>query len=368
MNIPTPRKSIKDFSPYVPGKSIEDLKNEQDIHTVVKLASNENSWGVSPRALKKIKGELNNINLYPQSINKKLNRKIAEKCCVTLDSVITGNGTDELIELIAKTFLSAPDGDNIVVSKNSFVRYKMAAKLMGGEVKEVDQKNFHIDIHEICRAVDKNTKIVFMDNPCNPVGTVLKKDEIQFMISEFESLKHPPLVVIDEAYYEYVKESQYHSGINFLNSQVPVMVLRTFSKAYGLAGLRIGYGISDPRIIELINRIRPPFNTNRLAQTAALGAIDDENFLNKTFKNTWREKEFMYGALDKLGIEYVPSQTNFILIYAGQNKEEQICREVAKKGIILRPLRGYSLTGYIRITMGNSKVNKILIKELEKYF
>ncbi|MGM0440900.1 MAG: histidinol-phosphate transaminase [Elusimicrobiota bacterium] len=367
MKIPEPRKNVKNFSPYIPGKSIEEVKEEQDIENVVKLASNENAWGVSPKAVEAVKKEVDKVNLYPRSVNTSLNEKIAQKAEVSPDSVITGNGTDELIELLAKTFLSAEDKDNIVISENSFARYKMAAKLMDTEIKRIKQKNFHIDIRGLYKAIDSNTKLVFIDNPCNPTGTILKKDELEYFLEKIGRQNNPPLVVLDEAYYEYVDDKHYETGLNFLDGKCPLIVLRTFSKVYGLAGLRIGYGISDVRIIDLINRIRPPFNTNRLAQVGALGAIEDDSFVNKTVKRTREEKEFMYNELDELGVEYIPSQTNFVLIKVGQKTDRKICQEALKKGIILRPLGGYKLEGYIRVTIGKRKFNKVLIEELKKY-
>jgi histidinol-phosphate aminotransferase len=347
----------------VPGRSIEEIKLEYGLKEVIKLASNENLWGPPPSAVREIRKELGKIHLYPQSDPKALKQKIAKKLSISPDSIILGNGTDEIIELIAKTFLT--EKDNMIVSENSFIRYKMAGRLMRAKVKEVPQKNFRIDLKAISRRIDKNTKIIFIDNPCNPTGTFVNADEIEDFLKYIKKSGLSPLVVFDEAYYEYVTDRTYSTALKFMNYKVPIMVLRTFSKIYGLAGLRIGYGISDKQVISLINRIRPPFNTNRLAQAAAMGVLDDKEFISMTSKNTLKEKKYLYKAVERLNLTYIPSQTNFILVKFSRLKVPFICKNLLKTGIILRPLTGYSLDDFIRITIGKREQNLKLIQNLK---
>ncbi|MFW6134742.1 MAG: histidinol-phosphate transaminase [Elusimicrobiota bacterium] len=364
LNSPQPRKEIKNLSPYTPGKSIEQVKNELNLNEIIKLASNENIWGASPKAIDNIKKELNKIYLYPQSEPIELKNKLSEKLKVSNNEIIFGNGTDEIIELIAKTYLS--NEDNIVISENSFVRYKMAGILMGSEIIEVPQKDLKIDIENILSNINEKTKAVFIDNPCNPTGTFNTKSQMEDFLVEIEKAPHRPIIVIDEAYYEYTTSEEYTTALKFRDLKTPLIILRTFSKIYGLAGLRIGYGISNKEIISNINRIRPPFNTNRLAQAAAAGAIDDDEFIQNSAGNTKIEKEYLYNEFKKLNIDYIPSQTNFILVKLGKENVNNIVDFLLKTGIILRPLKGYNLDDYIRITVGRRKHNKKLINSIKE--
>ncbi len=369
--MPEPREEIKNFSPYTAGMSIEEVKEKYNLKDVVKLASNENICGTSVKAVKSMKKEFDSIFMYPQSRNKRLISRIASKNSVEEEMVITGNGTDEIIELIAKTFLSPQD--NIVVSENSFIRYKMAARLMGAGVKEIPQKDFTHSLSGLVAAIDNKTKIHFIDNPCNPTGNYLNRAEIEKIIKEAGKLATPPLIVLDEAYFEYVDAEDFLSGIKFLSGKknlkedAPVMVLRTFSKIAGLAGLRIGYGISSKGIIELIERIRPPFNTNRLAQAAALGAMDDDKFMRDTKNLILKEKDFLYRQLKKIGVTYEKSQTNFLLINPKGIDIKAFCEYSLKNGVILRPLNGYNLSGHLRVTVGRRKDNKKFISLLKEF-
>jgi histidinol-phosphate aminotransferase len=363
--IPEPRKVVNNFAPYVPGMSIEEVKEKYGLEDIIKLASNENLWGCSPSVRDAVTGELDNLHIYPQSDPAKLREAVAQRYSVSSDSVLAGNGTDEIIELVARTFLE--EGDNIVVSENSFVRYKMAGMLMGVEVIEVPQKELTIDLKGLREAVNSKTKIVYVDNPCNPTGTFINKTDVETFMSSIESMDKPPIIFFDEAYVEYAKDSEYESAVRYLKKDIPLIVSRTFSKIYGLAGLRIGYCMADPQIISLVNRLRPPFNTNRAAQAAALAALNDQEFITMVSDETDKEKEFLYSELDRLNIEYVRSQTNFILIKFGSDKVKVMCEYFLKNGIILRPLAGYSLDDYIRITVGKREHNIKLVEAIESF-
>ncbi len=373
MKIPETRKEIKNFSPYTAGRSIEEVKKEYGLKEVIKLASNESNFGISKKAIKNIKKELDNIFIYPQPRNSGLINKIAGINLVKENMIITGNGTDELIELIAKTFLSAKD--NIVVSENSFIRYKMAARLMGAEVREVPrkvpgkvpEKTFIHSPDGLIEAAGENTKIIFIDNPSNPVGTYLNREGVEKITAWAGQLSSPPLIVLDEAYFEYVEAGDFLSGTELLKTEAPIIVLRTFSKIAGLAGLRIGYGISSKEIIGLIERICPPFNTNRLAQAAAIGSLDDPGFIERIFKLNLKEKKFLYSELNNLGVDYIKSATNFILIKLKGADIPLFCEDCLREGLILRPLNGYNLDGYLRVTVGKRKENEKFIELLKKY-
>ncbi|MFH1415890.1 MAG: histidinol-phosphate transaminase [Elusimicrobiota bacterium] len=363
--MPKPREIIKDFLPYVPGMSLEEVRKQYGLDSIVKLASNENLWGTSSRALDELTKELENIHIYPQSEPAELKKRIADRFSVPEEAVITGNGTDEIIELISRTFLEP--GDKIVISKNSFIRYRMAGIIMDAEVTEVPQKDHRIDIKGLAAAVDKRTKIIYIDNPCNPTGTYVDSNGLNDLIRALKDMAEPPLLVLDEAYYEYVTVSEYSSGMEYLKGSVPVMVLRTFSKIYGLAGLRIGYAVGDPGIISLINRIRPPFNTNRLAQAAATGAFADNSFVDMVREKTEKEKKYLYGQLDSMDLQYVRSQTNFILVRLGSEKVRPLCEFLLQRGIVLRPLAGYDLDDYIRVTVGRHEHNTCFIEGLMEF-
>ncbi len=377
MKIPETRKEIKNFSPYTAGRSIEEVKKEYGLKEVIKLASNESNFGPPKEAVKNIKKEMDNIFIYPQPRNPGLINKIAGINSVKENMIITGNGTDELIELIAKTFLSAQD--NIVVSENSFIRYKMAARLMGAEVREVPrkvpgkvpgkgpEKTFVHSPDGLIEAAGENTKIIFIDNPSNPVGTYLNREGVEKITAWAGQLSSPPLIVLDEAYFEYVEADDFLSGTELLKGEAPIIVLRTFSKIAGLAGLRIGYGISSKEIIGLIERIRPPFNTNRLAQAAAIGSLEDSGFIERIFKLNLKEKQFLYSELNNLGVDYIKSATNFILIKLKGADIPLFCEDCLREGLILRPLNGYNLDGYLRVTVGRRKENEKFIELLKKY-
>ncbi len=367
MSLPALRKGIDKLSPYTAGKGIEEIRKKYNLEEALKLASNENLWGTSEAARLAIERELDKINIYPDPGAKTLTEALAEKHSVNPENIINGNGTDEIIELAAKAFLDR--GDSVVTASGSFVRYKMAAMLMGCNCAEAPRKDHRISVDALCAEMDSSTKLIFIDNPSNPQGTYITGEEIEKIINNIKNTGINALLVIDEAYYEYAEsEPGYKSALNYLNSGIPIMVLRTFSKAYGLAGLRIGYGISSPEIISALGRVKPPFNTNRLAQAAATAALTDTAFIRKTVEETKKEKEFLYAEFKKLGFESVPSAANFILTKVGEEYAEEICAFLEKKGIIVRPLAGYYYPGYLRFTIGTRPHNVKLLKAVKDYF
>jgi len=359
--IPKPRKEIKNFQPYIPGRPIEEIKNKFGLKQVYKLASNENSLGCS----KTVKNLLNNLftlfHRYPEGSSLILREKIAKKLNVSVNEVIIGAGTDELIELLGKTYLSKED--NIVVSDHAFIRYKMAGELMGCKVISVPMKNFTHDLFSMAKKVNNKTKIVFIANPNNPTGTYNTKDEVVWMLNYLLEKKFYPIVVIDEAYYEYAKVCDgYPDSLSLLKLYPNLVILRTFSKVYGLAGLRVGFGVSREEIISELDRVRPPFNVSVVAQYVATAALDDEEHVNKSVELVLREKEFLYKQLDKLNVKYIKSATNFVLINVYPKKGYEIFTKLLKKGVIVRAMDEYDLPNYIRVTIGTRKENLAFIK------
>ncbi len=363
---PSLREAASAFVPYIPGRGVEEIKREHGIGDAVKLSSNENLWGSSPYARFEVEKELENMHIYPSPVAGRLRKVLAEKDLTDTENIIIGNGTDEIIEILAKTFLEPSDA--LLCAENSFMRYRMAAMLMGSECIQVPREDFKVSAGEICRKVDKSTKLIFIDNPSNPSGTYIKPGSIEQIIGHMEKINSRALLVVDEAYYEYARqEDGYESALKYVRKGKQVMVLRTFSKAYGLAGLRVGYGVAPEPVISSLMRVKPPFNVNCLAQAAAVGALKDSRFISETVKQTLREKEFLYGEFEKLGLEFVFSAANFILVKVGQKDAGPVSSHLEKRGVIVRPLKGYLYPDYLRITVGKRPHNIRLLKALGEY-
>jgi len=363
--IPKPRKEIKNFQPYIPGRPLEEIKNKFGLKTVYKLASNENSLGCSKIAKDVLQNLYNIFHRYPEGSSLMLREKIAKKFNISSEEVIIGAGTDELIELLGKTYLSKED--NIVVSEHAFIRYKMAGELMGCKIISVPMKNFTHDLFSMAKKVNKKTKIVFIANPNNPTGTYNTKDELLWMIKYFLEKKFYPIIVLDEAYYEYAKVCDgYPESLSLRKLYPNIVILRTFSKVYGLAGLRVGFGISRKEIISDLDRVRPPFNVSVVAQYVATSVLDDEKHINKSVELVLREKEFLYRQLDKLNVEYIKSATNFVLINVYPKKGYDVFLKLLEKGVIVRAMDEYDFPTYIRVTIGIRKENLAFIKNFKQ--
>ena len=350
------RECIKDLQPYPPGKPIEEVQREYGVSEVIKLASNENPLGPSPLAIKELKKNLLELNRYPDGHAFYLKKAISEKFKISEDRIVLGNGSDEIVMLIALAFLNP--GEEILVSQHSFVRYKQSAQLMGAKCIEIPLVDFQHNLDTFPHFVSSKTKAIFLDNPMNPVGTMAQKRKIEKLL---EKIADRILIVIDEAYFEYVKDKKYPNCLEYLDKYSNLVVLRTFSKIYGLAGLRIGYGFSSAEIIKNLERVRPPFNVNGAAQIAGLAALNDERFVKKSANINNKQKKFLYKELDNLKIKYIKSHTNFILIDVGMDGGK-IAEALMKKGIITRPLGIYDLNNFIRVTIGTEEENVKFIK------
>lgn len=350
---------ISCIKPYSPGKPIEELERELGIEGSIKLASNENPLGPSPRAVDAMKEAATGVHRYPDGGCYYLKNKLSQFYGVEPENIIFGNGSNEIIELIVRTFVR--NGDRVVTAEPTFLIYRMVVQAAGGHTVTIPLKNFTYDLKALAGAIDQYTRVVFISNPNNPTGTIIKRDEFEWFLGE---IPEDVIVVMDEAYYEFVTDQEFPDGLDYIDSIKPVITLRTFSKVYGLAGLRIGYGIAHPYIIENLNRVRQPFNINSIAQAAAIAALDDREHLCKTIDNNLKGLEFLFKELERLGLETVPTQTNFFLIKVGNGNE--VYKRLLQKGVIVRPMDGYGLGEYIRVTVGLPEENERFIYALRE--
>ncbi|MFH1854658.1 MAG: histidinol-phosphate transaminase [Candidatus Omnitrophota bacterium] len=353
------RKALLNIKPYQPGKPIDEVKRELGLKDVIKLASNENPLGPSPKAIAAIKKHLKDVNRYPESGCFYLRQALSKRLRVRPEQLIFGNGSDELIILAIRTFVD--QDDEVVVAAPTFLIYELAAKIQGAKIKSVPTRYFKYDLKGMKEAITKDTKLVFIANPDNPNGTYVTRYELEEFL---KGLPENLIVFIDEAYFDYVQEKDYPNAMDYI-SRNNIIVTRSFSKSYGLAGLRIGYGVSSPEIIKYLESVREPFNVNLLAQAAALAALKDKKFLAKVKKVTRDGKRFLYAELGKLGLRYIPSVTNFVLFEAGK-EADRISKRLMKQGVIVRDMKAWGLDDFIRVTVGTEKENKKFVKELKK--
>jgi len=349
---------ILDLQPYQPGKPIEEVERELGISGSIKLASNENPLGPSPRALEAIRQLGEEINLYPDGACFELRERLSRILGVDPEQLIFGCGADEVLELLAKTFL-AP-GDEVVMPWPSFAMYPIVARGMGAVPVQVplDDAMEH-DLPAIAAAVTERTKLVFLCNPNNPTGTSFGREAFEGFL---ESLPDDVVLAVDEAYCEFARRPDYPDSIAAIARRPATVVLRTFSKIYGLAGLRIGYGISSPELTGYLERARHPFNVNRLAEVAALAALDDQEHADRTREMNAAGIEFLTRELRALGYEVWPSDANFLLVRTGAGYYDALLR----LGVIVRPMQGFGLPEHVRISIGTPEQNEQLVKALRR--
>lgn len=349
---------ILDLQPYVPGKPIEEVERELGISNSIKLASNENPLGPSPKALEAIRKVGEEINRYPDGGCFELRSRLADKLSIQPEQLIFGCGGDEVLELVAKTFLSP--GDEVVMPWPSFAMYPIVVQGMGATSVRVplDDEMGH-DLSAIVKAVNERTKLVFLCNPNNPTGTSFGSAAFEQFL---EDLPDHVVLFIDEAYYEFVRREDFPDSIGALARRPATLVLRTFSKIYGLAGLRVGYGISDPELTGYLERARHPFNVNRLAEVAALAALDDDEHASRTRELNAAGIDFLTRELRALGYEVWPSDANYLLVRTGADYYEKLLQ----LGVIVRPLKSFGLTEHVRISIGTPEQNELLVKALRQ--
>lgn len=354
------KPGIESIIPYQPGKPIEEVQRELGLQDVVKLASNENPLGPSPLAIEAIRHAAAKINLYPDGNAYYLKQDISMHIGFPPEQIILGNGSNDVLQIIGDTFISP--GDEVVYSEQAFVVYMLVSKICGAKEITTPLLNYTHDLQAMADEITPFTRVVFIANPNNPTGTaVTGKDVDAFM----ERIPENVLVVFDEAYYEYVEDPEYPDTLKYVREGRNVIVLRTFSKIYALAGLRVGYGISTPQIIDLLNRVRQPFNVNLLAQEAARASLQDVEHVRESRRVNSMGKRFLYRELEKLGLEYVPSQANFILVHLNR-PADAVFQEMMRLGVIVRPMGGYNFPNSIRVTVGTAEQNRRFIAALKE--
>ncbi len=359
-------KGVQKLSPYIPGKPISELEREMGISNIIKLASNENPLGSSPLAIKAIQKALGEIELYPDGNGFELKKALAAKHNIDMDCITLGNGSNDVLVLLAEAFLS-PEL-NGVYSQYSFAVYPIAIQAVGAGHKKIPALSWETDsplghdLNAMLAAIDDKTRIVFIANPNNPTGNHLSEKELKGFIAQ---VPEDVIVVVDEAYLEYSDVDEQVDASQWLNEFQNLVVTRTFSKAYGLAGLRVGYALSNPDIANVINRIRQPFNVNALALVAAEHAIGDKEFLLKSLQENAQGLKILEQTCRKLELRFVPSKGNFLLIDFQQDAAP-IYMELLKRGIITRPVANYDLTDALRITIGTKEQMLRLDKAMEQ--
>lgn len=353
--------SLKDLPTYQPGRPIEEVARELGMPAaqIIKLASNENPLGPSPAALAAMQHVLANINLYPDGNAFYLKHKLADKLNVQPENLILGNGSNEIIEFIGHALMQP--GVDVVVSQYCFAVYPLVAKIFGANLITVPASNYGHDLPAMLAAITPQTRVVFVANPNNPTGTVVPKKELTDFANQI-----PPnvLLALDEAYIEFLDDpADFISEIR--RGQKPnLLLMRTFSKIFGLAGLRLGYGIATPELIAGLEKVRQPFNINSIAQAGALAALDDAEHMRRTRENNARGLIFYAEAFEDLGLEFIPSSGNFILVRVGEG--QRVFEAMQKLGVIVRPMGGYQLPEWIRISVGTPAENERCLDSLRK--
>jgi len=353
---PLTSEDIMTLKPYVPGKPVEELERELGITGSVKLASNENPLGPSPKAVAAISSMLGGIHRYPDGAAHLLREAIGVKYGVPMDGVVLGNGSNELLEIAVRTFLLP--GEEAVMADPSFAVYRLAVQAAGRGRVVVPLKDGRHDLDGMADMINEMTKLVFIANPNNPTGTINTAAEMKRFM---ERVPSGVIVVVDEAYYEYVTDPDYPETLDYLDEGRNILILRTFSKAYGLAGLRIGYALAPTELAGLMDRVRQPFNTNMLAQAAALAALEDRGHVEESVRVNEDGKRYLYKELDRLGVEYIPTQANFI--YMDMHKDaRELYDRLLRQGVIVRPMGPTQL----RVTIGLGAENERFVRALEQ--
>jgi histidinol-phosphate aminotransferase len=352
------KTQLRGLPPYQPGKSIEEVKRQYGLTDIIKLASNENPYGCSPAVKEAIMKQLDYLALYPDGYARLLREKVAAHLGVNETQLIFGNGSDEVVQIICRAFLSS--NTNTVMAVPTFPQYRHNAVIEGAEIREIPLVDGRHDLEAMLNAIDEQTRVVWVCNPNNPTGTYVNEQEL---ISFLERVPKHVLVVLDEAYYEYVTANDYPQTVRLLRQYDNLMILRTFSKAYGLAALRVGYGIASEMLIRDIEPAREPFNTSSVAQAAAVAALEDQAFIRECVKKNKQGLETFYRFCEENGLRYYPSQANFILIDFGIEGNE-VFQYLLERGIIVRSGNALGFPTSVRITVGSEEQNKRIITAL----
>jgi histidinol-phosphate aminotransferase len=349
-------RHIESIEPYKPGKPLEELERELGIKDAIKLASNENPLGPSKKALAVLKKGLTGLHRYPEGSGRRLREAIAQKHKLRPEQVILGNGSDEIMDLAAKTFLEP--GDEAIIGDLTFAIYHISVTAHHGVSVRVPLRDGRVDLEAMAAKFTPLTRLVFICNPNNPTGTMIHRRELDRF---FSRLPQNVLVIMDEAYAEYADDPEFPNTIEDVRRGAPVLVLRTFSKMYGLAGLRIGYGLSGPAVVEAMNRVRLPFNTNSPAQAAALAALSDERHMTRSLRVNREGRRYLSESFAALGMKFLPSQANFIYADTGRDGAA-VYERLLRKGVIVRHIQGR----WLRVSIGRPAENRRFVKALRE--
>lgn len=361
------RKSIQALKPYVPGKSIEEVRAKYNPPSITKLGSNENPLGASPAVIKALETALPRISLYPDGASRDLRKALADEHGLSPDQVVVGNGSDEVLLLIAAAFLNP--GEKVLVSENTFSEYEFSGRVMDGRIVKIPLKDMRYDLAGFRKQLGKQLgkkpalrpKLVFLCNPNNPTGSYFPHEELEAFL---RAAPRETLVVVDEAYCEYADAADFPRTLELLKSFPNLIVSRTFSKIFGMAGLRLGYGFAHPLLIQEMARVKTPFNVNLLVQAAALAALSDKDFRRRSIALNLEGRSFLYAGLKARGLRFIPTQANFIC-FQTQRPAVDLCEDMLKKGVIARALRSFGLDYWIRVTIGTQEQNGLFLEALD---
>lgn len=358
INIP---ENIAAITPYPPGKPLDELEREYGITDSIKLASNENPWGPSPRVALALRGELSKLHRYPDGSCHYLVEAISQKLRFSPAEIVIGNGSNEVIEFLVKAFVQ--EGDEVITSHPSFLMYQKFVQVRGGINHVVPLKEMRHDLEAIAERISEKTRLIFIDNPNNPTGTFISPTEFQRFL---DALPESVIVVLDEAYVDFMDSEQRidpYPLIQDVDGQCAVVFLRTFSKAYGISGLRVGFGLMAGEIASCLHKVRQPFNINQMAQVGALAALEDDEYYNRVLNLTAEGLGFLSREVEKLGCASYPSETNFFLIDVRGNADK-LYQAMLHKGVIVRSMSAYGFENFIRVTVGTEEENNRFLKAL----
>ncbi|MCM3766894.1 histidinol-phosphate transaminase [Neobacillus niacini] len=355
------RKNVAQLKPYIPGKAIEEVRRELGLEEIIRLASNENPSGPSPKAVEAMQKAIFDSQLYPESTSRELREKLGSMHNIHPDQFLIGNGADNVITLIGTAYINP--GDEVIYCTPTFPAYRTITLLMGGTPIEVPlQYDYTYDLDKILEVITEKTKLIFICNPNNPTGTILKEGKLKSFLGK---LPLHVIVVLDEAYVEFIEEKDYDDGPNFVKDGFPVIFVRTFSKLYGLAGTRVGYCAASPELMEPIRAVREPFAVNRIAHAGALAALDDEKYKHKIIEENRVEKGKLTKKLQSFGLDVTESHTNFLFVDMRGDVLE-MANSLMQEGILIRPCTAWGLPSHARITIGTEEQNKRFISALKK--
>ncbi len=354
------RSCIQALQPYVPGRSIADVRAQYQPPRIVKLGSNENPLGANPKVTAAIQGALEQIHLYPDGASRALRRALAQHFGLPMEWFMAGNGSDEVLLMIAAAFLNP--GEEVLVSENTFSEYEFSGRIFDGEIVKVPQLHNRYDLAGFRERLDGKTRLVFLCNPNNPTGSYFTHGELESLLTESSP---QTLVVVDEAYGEFATASDFPDCLKLMRTYPNLIVSRTFSKLYALAALRLGYAIAHPDLLLEMGRVKSPFNVGTLAQVAGVAALEDKEFVRRSLEVNNEGRAYLESELHRLQLEFIATQANFIC-FRTERPAVDFCEDLARRGIIIRPLKSFGLDNWSRVTIGTREQNEAFLKEAEK--